>query len=51
MNFTDIAVQTSFQGNYKQGGVAIQNQFDFAGSSVQNEALRFGQMGNNAPQI
>jgi hypothetical protein len=51
MNFTDIAVQTSFQGNYKRGDVAIQNQFDFAGSSVQNEALRFGQMGNNAPQF
>ena len=51
MNFTDIAVQTSFQGNYKRGVVAIQNQFDFAGSSVQNEALRFGQMGNNAPQF
>lgn len=51
LNFTDVAVQASLQGNYQQNAVSIQNQFDLAGSSVQNEALRFGQLGNNAPQV
>lgn len=51
INFTDVGVQATFQGNYKQREVSIQNQFDFAGSSVQSEALRFGQLGNRAPQI
>jgi hypothetical protein len=51
LSFTDVAVQASLQGNYQQGGVSIQNQFDLAGSSVQNEALRFGELGKNAPQL
>jgi hypothetical protein len=51
INFTDIAVQMSLQGNYQNQVVSIQNQFDFAGSSVENEALRFGQLGSAAPQF
>ncbi|MDQ3666625.1 MAG: hypothetical protein M3410_08620 [Acidobacteriota bacterium] len=51
INFTDVAVQMSMQGNYSRGPLAMQNQFDLAGSSVQNEALRFGQLGNNAMQL
>src|SRR6185295_5240379 len=51
LNFTDLAVQMSFQGNYQNRIVSIQNQFDIAGSSVQNEALRFGQLGSDAPQF
>jgi hypothetical protein len=51
LNFTDVSVQASFQGNYQQNEVSIQNQFDLAGSSVQNEALRFGQLGSDAPQL
>lgn len=51
INFTDVAVQMSLQGNYSRGPLGIQNQFDLAGSSVQNEALRFGQLGTNAMQV
>lgn len=51
LNFTDVAVQMALQGNYQSRIVAIQNQFDFAGSSVENEALRFGQLGSQAPQF
>jgi hypothetical protein len=51
LNFTDIAVQATLQGNYQNKEVSIQNQFDLAGSSVQNEALRFGQLGADAPQF
>jgi hypothetical protein len=51
INFTDVAVQASLQGNYQNRVVSIQNQFDLAGTSVQNEALRFGQLGANAPQL
>src|SRR5688500_675653 len=51
INFTDIAVQMTLQGNYHNQVVSIQNQFDFAGSSVENEALRFGRLGSEAPQF
>lgn len=51
LNFTDVAVQATLQGNYQQRALSIQNQFDLAGSSVQNEALRFGQLGNDAMQL
>jgi hypothetical protein len=51
INFTDVAVQASFHGNYSGKRVAIQNQFDLAGSSVQNEALRFGDLGFPAMQL
>jgi hypothetical protein len=51
INFTDVAVQMSMQGNYARGPLEMQNQFDLSGSSVQNEALRFGELGNNAMQL
>jgi hypothetical protein len=51
VNFTDIAFQASFQGNYTGPDLTVQNQFDLAGSSVQNEALRFGDLGNKAMQV
>jgi hypothetical protein len=51
LNFTDVAVQMSMQGNYARGAFAMSNQFDLAGSSVQNEALRFGELGNRAMQM
>jgi hypothetical protein len=51
VNFTDLAVQASLQGNYARDQVSIQNQFDLAGSSVQNEALRFGELGKKAMQV
>ncbi len=51
INFTDIAVQASLQGNYTTGAWNVQNHFDLVGSSVQKEALRFGELGNRAMQI
>lgn len=51
ITFTDVAMQASLQGNYSQGDVKLQNQFDLAGTSFQKEVLRFSQLGNNAPQL
>lgn len=51
INFTDVALQATLQGNYSQNDLKIQNQFDLAGSTFQNEALRFGDLGRNAPQV
>ena len=51
LNFTDLAVQMTLQGNYQNQVVSIQNQFELAGSSVENEALRFGRLGSEAPQF
>jgi len=51
INFTDVGVQASLRGNYKNGGLTVQNEFDLAGSSVQNEALRFSDLGKNAMQV
>jgi hypothetical protein len=49
--FSDIALQGSFRSEATRGTFISQNQFDIAGSSFQQEALRFGQLGDRAPQI
>lgn len=49
--FTDFTMQGSLKTEAKRGWFNMQNQFDVAGSSHQNEALRFGQLGNAAPQV
>lgn len=49
--FTDLAGQSSIQLKVTRGGWALQNQINFAGSTFQNEALRFGELGNRAPKI
>lgn len=51
INFTDVAVQASLRGNYSSGLFGVQNSFDLAGSSAQNEALRFGELGTDAMQF
>src|SRR5262245_48266862 len=51
INFTDLALQTTLQGTYQRGTQTLENQFDLAGSTVQSEALRFGELGTAAPQI
>jgi hypothetical protein len=51
INFTDLAVQASLHGNYNGNGFSALNQFDLAGSTVQNEALRFPELGRNAMQV
>jgi hypothetical protein len=51
INSLDFAFQGSLQSKLTRNGLTNQNQFDFVGSSVQKEALRFGDESNNAPQI
>jgi hypothetical protein len=49
--FTDVAGQGSFVLKMSRRGWNFSNQFDFAGSSFQQEALRFGELQNRAPKI
>jgi hypothetical protein len=49
--FTDGTVQFSLRSEGTAGPLSSQTQFDFAGSTFQPEALRFGTLGANAPQI
>lgn len=49
--FTDLAGQGSILFKVTKRGWAFSNQFDFAGSSFQQEALRFGELQNEAPKI
>jgi hypothetical protein len=49
--FTDLAGQGTFSLKVSRRGWTLSNQFDFAGSSFQPEALRFGELGVRAPQI
>jgi hypothetical protein len=49
--FTDYTIQGSVRTEMQRGFFGAQTQFDFAGSSVQGEALRFGTLGNAAPHV
>ena len=49
--FTDLAGQGSFVFKVTRRGWTLSNQFNFVGSSFQQEALRFGELGEKAPQI
>ena len=49
--FTDLAGQGTLNFKLTRSGWTLGNQFDFAGSSFQQEALRFGELGENAPRI
>jgi hypothetical protein len=49
--FTDGTLQFSMRNEMTRGWFGAQSSFDFAGSTFQAEALRFGTLGNNAPQI
>lgn len=49
--FTDFTLQGSIRNEVQRGIFNAQTQFDFAGSSVQGEALRFGTLGDKAPHI
>jgi hypothetical protein len=49
--FTDATLQFSLRSEMARGRFGSQTQFDFAGSTFQAEALRFGTLGNSAPQI
>ncbi len=49
--FTDLAGQGTLNFKVTRRGWSFGNQFDFAGASFRQEALRFGELGANAPQI
>ncbi|NNE98616.1 MAG: hypothetical protein HKN25_06315 [Pyrinomonadaceae bacterium] len=49
--FTDVAGQGSISFKVTNRGWSFSNQFDLAGSSFRQEALRFGELQNKAPRI
>jgi hypothetical protein len=49
--FTDLNGQMSFKSEVASGLFNSQTQFDLVGSSFQQTALRFGQLGQEAPQL
>ena len=49
--FTDITMQSSLKNETTYGFFNAQSSFEFAGSSFQQEALRFGTLGDKAPNI
>jgi hypothetical protein len=49
--YIDTTLQSSVQATLVRGPFNLQNQFDIVGTSYRNEALRFGQRGNDAPLV
>jgi hypothetical protein len=49
--FTDATLQSTFRTEMKNDRLGYQSQFEVAGSSFQQEALRFGQLGREAPRL
>jgi hypothetical protein len=49
--FTDMTIQASLKSEMTNGWFGNQMQFDMAGSSFQNEALRFSSLGEDAPRL
>jgi len=49
--FTDLAGQGNILFKVSKRGWTLNSQFDFAGSSFIQEALRFGELENKAPKI
>lgn len=49
--FMDLAGQGTMNLKITHRGWSLENQFDLAGSSFKQEALRFGELGVKAPQI
>ncbi len=48
---TDFTLQGSIKNEYKSGNFSSESNFDFAGSSFKQEALRFGELGDKAPNV
>ncbi len=49
--FADFTIQGSFKNEVQRGLFNTQTQFDIAGSSFRQEALRFGTLGEAAPLV
>lgn len=51
VTFTDVTMTASFRTEMARQSFNLQTQFDLAGSSFLQEALRFGELGNSAPRV
>jgi hypothetical protein len=49
--FIEVNLQASLKNEATYGIFSAQSSFEFAGSSFENEALRFGTLGKDAPKI
>ncbi len=49
--FTDLTGQMALGATFTRGAFVWSNRFEMAGSSFQNEALRFGELGQRAPNV
>ena len=49
--FADLTMQASIKTEASYGLFGVQSSMDFAGSSFQQEALRFGTLGREAPKV
>jgi hypothetical protein len=49
--YTDLTLQGSIHADMARGLFNAQTNFDLVGTSLQGQALRFGQLGQRAPQI
>ncbi len=49
--YQDLALQTGFTTRHTRGDLEISSTLNLVGSSVRQEALRFGEKGNNAPKL
>lgn len=49
--FTDFTLSGSAKQEVKEGNFSADANFDFAGSSFKQEALRFGTLGDKAPNV
>ncbi|MFN2511018.1 MAG: hypothetical protein ABR568_06180 [Pyrinomonadaceae bacterium] len=49
--FADLTTQASLKGEASYGVFSSQSSGDFAGSSFRPEALRFGELGSEAPKL
>jgi hypothetical protein len=51
LRFTDVTLQAGWRSEMQRGTFSLKNNFDVIGSSFQNEALRFGLLGAQAPYV
>src|SRR5207247_8415243 len=49
--FSELNLQASIKNDSAYGIFSTQSSFDFAGSSFEQEALRFGTLGKDAPKV